>query len=42
VSSYESWWDVPVAEVSDMPTVRDARREWEANRPRERYLFSPG
>src|SRR5262249_24917206 len=31
VPSYESWWDVQVAEVSDMPAVRDARREWETN-----------
>jgi 3D-(3,5/4)-trihydroxycyclohexane-1,2-dione acylhydrolase (decyclizing) len=40
VPSYESWWDVPVAEVSDMPTVQEARREWEANRPKERYFLS--
>ena len=39
VPSYESWWDVQVAEVSDMPAVRDARREWEGNRARERYFF---
>jgi 3D-(3,5/4)-trihydroxycyclohexane-1,2-dione acylhydrolase (decyclizing) len=39
VPSYESWWDVQVAEVSDMPAVRDARREWQANRARERYFF---
>ena len=39
VPSYESWWDVPVAEVSDMPTVAEARREWQTNRDRERYFF---
>jgi 3D-(3,5/4)-trihydroxycyclohexane-1,2-dione acylhydrolase (decyclizing) len=39
VPSYESWWDVQVAEVSEMPAVRDARREWEGNRARERYFF---
>jgi 3D-(3,5/4)-trihydroxycyclohexane-1,2-dione acylhydrolase (decyclizing) len=39
VPGYESWWDVPVAEVSDSSTVAEARREWEANRPRERYFL---
>jgi 3D-(3,5/4)-trihydroxycyclohexane-1,2-dione acylhydrolase (decyclizing) len=39
VPGYESWWDVPVAEVSDMPSVDEARRDWEANRARERYFF---
>jgi 3D-(3,5/4)-trihydroxycyclohexane-1,2-dione acylhydrolase (decyclizing) len=39
VPGYESWWDVPVAEVSDMPAVSEARRDWEANRARERYFF---
>jgi 3D-(3,5/4)-trihydroxycyclohexane-1,2-dione acylhydrolase (decyclizing) len=39
VPGYDSWWDVPVAEVSEMPAVNDARREWAANRARERYFF---
>jgi 3D-(3,5/4)-trihydroxycyclohexane-1,2-dione acylhydrolase (decyclizing) len=39
VPGYESWWDVPVAEVSENPAVNEARREWEANRARERYFF---
>ncbi len=39
VPGYDSWWDVPVAEVSEMPAVNEARREWEANRARERYFF---
>ncbi|MCB0213413.1 MAG: 3D-(3,5/4)-trihydroxycyclohexane-1,2-dione acylhydrolase (decyclizing) [Anaerolineae bacterium] len=39
VPGYESWWDVPVAEVSDIDTVRAAREEWEENRARERYFF---
>ena len=39
VPSYESWWDVPIAEVSEVPAVRSAREEWEAGRVRERaYL----
>ena len=36
VPDYEGWWDVPVAEVSDMPSVRSARAAWETMRPRER------
>ena len=30
VPGYESWWDVPVAEVSEQPAVRSARSAWEA------------
>ena len=36
VPSYLSWWDVPVAEVSDKPEVQEARREYEANLRKER------
>lgn len=36
VPSYEAWWDVPVAEVSGMPSVQKAREEYEKNRARER------
>jgi 3D-(3,5/4)-trihydroxycyclohexane-1,2-dione acylhydrolase (decyclizing) len=37
VPSYESWWDVPVAEVSQgMPGVAQARVAWEGNRASER------
>jgi len=39
VPGYESWWDVPVAEVSEMASVRKARKEWEQNQKRERYFF---
>jgi 3D-(3,5/4)-trihydroxycyclohexane-1,2-dione acylhydrolase (decyclizing) len=38
VPGYESWWDVPVAEISEMPAVQEARRAWEAGRRRERTL----
>jgi 3D-(3,5/4)-trihydroxycyclohexane-1,2-dione acylhydrolase (decyclizing) len=38
VPGYESWWDVPVAEVSEMPAVQAARKEWETMRAKERYL----
>ena len=30
VGGYDSWWDVPVAEVSHQPSVRAARQAWEA------------
>jgi 3D-(3,5/4)-trihydroxycyclohexane-1,2-dione acylhydrolase (decyclizing) len=35
VPNYESWWDVPVAEVSEMMDVRQARDEWQKMRARE-------
>ena len=36
VGGYESWWDVPVAEVSTNPDVREARASYQAARRRER------
>ncbi len=43
VSGYESWWDVPVAEVSSVKTVQEARREYDRARTAERhYLRRPG
>ncbi len=39
VGSYESWWDVPVAEVSTMPSVQEARAESEAKRAEARPLL---
>jgi 3D-(3,5/4)-trihydroxycyclohexane-1,2-dione acylhydrolase (decyclizing) len=39
VPGYESWWDVPVAEVSEMETVRAARRAYETSVKRERHFF---
>jgi 3D-(3,5/4)-trihydroxycyclohexane-1,2-dione acylhydrolase (decyclizing) len=39
VPDYESFWDVPVAEVSGMETVRTAYQEYEENKQAERrYL----
>jgi len=39
VPSYESWWDVPVAEVSEPASVRDARNAYEKSKPKQRrYL----
>jgi 3D-(3,5/4)-trihydroxycyclohexane-1,2-dione acylhydrolase (decyclizing) len=36
VPGYESWWDVPVAEVSGQPAVRLARARWEESKTRRR------
>jgi 3D-(3,5/4)-trihydroxycyclohexane-1,2-dione acylhydrolase (decyclizing) len=36
VAGYESWWDVPVAEVSTNAAVRDARAAYEVARSKER------
>ncbi len=36
VPGYESWWDVAVAEVSEIPSVRAAREEYEVARKDER------
>lgn len=39
VDNYESWWDVPVAEVSERDAVNAAREEWEPMREQERYFL---
>jgi 3D-(3,5/4)-trihydroxycyclohexane-1,2-dione acylhydrolase (decyclizing) len=39
VPSYESWWDVPVAEVSELTGVQAARRDYEAARRAERRFL---
>lgn len=36
VEGYESWWDVPVAEVSEQPDVRAARLRWEDGKTKQR------
>ena len=36
VAGYESWWDVPVAEVSEQPAVQAARNQWESARTQSR------
>ena len=41
VPGYETWWDVPVAEVSDEETVRSAREGYERDHEHQRrYLRS--
>ncbi len=39
VPGYESWWDVPVSEVSALDSVRAARAAYEEARKKERYFF---
>ena len=40
--SYESWWDVPVAEVGDDEAVRAARADYEQARAAQRaYVEAP-
>jgi 3D-(3,5/4)-trihydroxycyclohexane-1,2-dione acylhydrolase (decyclizing) len=39
IPSYEGWWDVPIAEVSTMPSVEKAHAEWAEMREQERYFL---
>jgi 3D-(3,5/4)-trihydroxycyclohexane-1,2-dione acylhydrolase (decyclizing) len=39
VGGYESWWDVPVAETSDMESVRAAYQNYTDSKKKERYFL---
>ncbi len=39
VPGYESWWDVPVAEVSEVEAVRSARGKYEKALKKERHFL---
>ena len=39
VAGYDSWWDVPIAEVSDQESVRAAYLRSEKAKQRERYFW---
>ena len=39
VPGYEAWWDVPVAEVSTMTAVQEARMTWESMRDQEHHYL---
>jgi 3D-(3,5/4)-trihydroxycyclohexane-1,2-dione acylhydrolase (decyclizing) len=39
VPGYESWWDVPVAEVSEVETVQRVRSQYEKAVKKERYFL---
>jgi 3D-(3,5/4)-trihydroxycyclohexane-1,2-dione acylhydrolase (decyclizing) len=39
VPGFDSWWDVPVAEVSTVSSVREAYEAYEVQERRERFLY---
>jgi len=39
VGGYESWWDVPIAEVAEREEVQSARKRYEDGRKKERYFL---
>ncbi|HEY1482369.1 MAG TPA: 3D-(3,5/4)-trihydroxycyclohexane-1,2-dione acylhydrolase (decyclizing) [Candidatus Acidoferrum sp.] len=39
VPGYESWWDVPLAEVSERESVRVAHENYQEARKKERFFF---
>ncbi len=39
VPGYESWWDVPVAEVSEMESVQRAHADYAQEKKKERYYL---
>jgi 3D-(3,5/4)-trihydroxycyclohexane-1,2-dione acylhydrolase (decyclizing) len=41
VPGYESWWDVAISEVSQLDTVRAARKKYEEALGKERHFFRP-
>ncbi len=41
VGGYETWWDVPVAEVSSMEAVEQASSSYKASRKKQVPYFSP-
>jgi len=40
IPGYDSWWDVPIAEVSEMPSVAEARAAYEKGKLKERSIWS--
>ena len=39
VGGYESWWDVPIAETSEMESVQAAYQNYEESKKKERYFL---
>jgi 3D-(3,5/4)-trihydroxycyclohexane-1,2-dione acylhydrolase (decyclizing) len=39
VPGYESWWDVPIAEVSEVDNVKAAFKKYSEERKKERFFF---
>jgi len=38
VGGYNSWWDVPVSEVSSLPAVEEASRKYQEAKRRQKYF----
>jgi 3D-(3,5/4)-trihydroxycyclohexane-1,2-dione acylhydrolase (decyclizing) len=39
VGGYESWWDVPIAETSEMKSVQAAYQNYAESKKKERYFL---
>jgi 3D-(3,5/4)-trihydroxycyclohexane-1,2-dione acylhydrolase (decyclizing) len=39
VPGYESWWDVPIAEVSEVASVKAAREKYSEAKKKEKYFL---
>jgi 3D-(3,5/4)-trihydroxycyclohexane-1,2-dione acylhydrolase (decyclizing) len=39
VPGYESWWDVPIAEISESEAVKAARKKYDEALQKERLFF---
>ncbi|MCY3744256.1 MAG: 3D-(3,5/4)-trihydroxycyclohexane-1,2-dione acylhydrolase (decyclizing) [Candidatus Poribacteria bacterium] len=39
VPRYESWWDVPIAEVSEVDSAQEAYEAYESDKQKERYFL---
>jgi 3D-(3,5/4)-trihydroxycyclohexane-1,2-dione acylhydrolase (decyclizing) len=39
VSGYESWWDVPIAEVSEVASVKAAHEKYAEARKKEKHFL---
>ncbi|MBF8285402.1 MAG: thiamine pyrophosphate enzyme domain protein TPP-binding, partial [Anaerolineales bacterium] len=39
VGGYESWWDVPIAEVSDLASTQAARAQYVEQKKKERHFI---
>ncbi len=42
VHGFESWWDVPIAEISKLESVQTARDAYDKAKRKERYFFQQG
>jgi 3D-(3,5/4)-trihydroxycyclohexane-1,2-dione acylhydrolase (decyclizing) len=40
LGTYDSWWDVPICELSNLESIESAREKYELQRQQERYFLS--